>query len=527
MKLRTSRRGQWSGMSRRANMVTAPFWPYYADGASIGNRSNGADWEENSDMAMARLAANSGHIWFVSDAGASGNRIMAQRISDAADRGTWVLEQALDAAPDFEALASATLNGQAYLYIADIGDNSDNRATINIYRCKEPTITGSDDTLLDVNTEKIVCAYPGGNPPTHNDAETLLVDPDTGDMYIISKRDAAAGCYRLLHADSYTGTQTLTFMGAIWTPASITANATGSNSGYYTGGAINDNGDLIALRNYTHIYMFRRKPRQPIYHALLATGVSVPAFNQPIWRVTMATPHCDEPHGEGVCFDSSDNIYTCSEYLSANGHGAANYPTFKFNRVQRVVNETSFQDGVAPTAGYAGTRDCYIYRNNGGAEESTEFGVTATQIIVDYDSANVQRIGFLLWDISTIPTTATVVGAEMILNIEVEGNYFHAYKIIGITWTESTTYAALGHLPLFDNAEVSSAAAVTCTGWVNLTGVARYKMPVATIQDWVTTPANNKGLLLWGGVTDGNGQRFTSSEGTTATLRPKLVVRWW
>ena len=345
-------------------------------------------------------------------------------------------------------------------------------------------------------------------------------------MYIVTKRIATAQLWKLAHAASYSGTQTLEYLGTITTPA-LTQNATGSNGGYYTGGTINLAGNLIFLHSYRELYCFQRPSGMSIFAALQGPGNIVGACHQPTtYRATTPTPHTDNPQWEGVCADASNHLYTTSEYLTAFGHGAGNHPTFKYLKQSRPVIEASFQDGVFPTAGYAGTRDVYIHRNNGGAEDSTNFG-TNIQLIVDYDSANVQRSAFLLWDVSSIPANATVVGAEIQLNIEVEGNYFHAYRVIGISWVEGTvTYATIGHMPLLDGAEIATTPEFTCIGWVGLTGIARYQLTAATAQLWVTTPASNKGLYLWGGVTDGNGQRFTSREGATAAQRPKLIIRY-
>lgn len=498
--------------------------PGWADGSSIGNKPVTANWQEVSGLCFANATA--GHLWAVSDA--SANRMLAIRISDGAGRGEWPLQQALDAGADLEDCATRTINGVNYLYIADIGDNGAARTSVNIYRCVEPAITGSDGSILTVNVEKLNCTYPaspaGEGGGVGRDAECLLVDTN-GDMYIITKRIASVQLFRRQH--SVVGTAELEYLGTITSPP-LTQNATGSNGGYVVGGDINAAGNLIVIHSYREGYAYQRAAGMTILQALNQTPTTIGALHQPTtYRATMPSPNTDMPQWEALCFDSSDNLYAASEYLTAYGMGASNHPTFKFNKLTKPVYEIGFQDGVLPNAGYAGTRDAYIHRNNGGVEDSTNFGTNA-QLIVDYDSANVQRSAFLLWDLSAhIPVGATVVGAEMILNIEVEGNYFQAFRVLGITWAEGTvTYASIGHMPLFDNVEISSTAESLTTGWVGLTGVARYKLSTATVQAWVSTPASNKGLYLWGSVTDANGQRFTSREGVTATQRPKLLVRY-
>jgi hypothetical protein len=116
-----------------------------------------------------------------------------------------------------------------------MGDNGNARATIAIYRIKEPVITGGNGTLTaGTDYETIVCQYPAGDVPSHKDAETLLADPDTGDLYIVTKRITPAKVYRLAHAASYSGTQTLESLGTIWTPP-FAAPYDNANGGYYVG----------------------------------------------------------------------------------------------------------------------------------------------------------------------------------------------------------------------------------------------------------------------------------------------------
>jgi hypothetical protein len=66
------------------------------------------------------------------------------------------------------------------VYIADIGDNGRERASIFVHRVPEPASIDTDET---VEAETVVLSYPDGP----HDAETLLVHPDSGDLYIVTK----------------------------------------------------------------------------------------------------------------------------------------------------------------------------------------------------------------------------------------------------------------------------------------------------------------------------------------------------
>jgi hypothetical protein len=64
------------------------------------------------------------------------------------------------------------------LYFADIGDNSATRRTVTVYWIDQPTAT---DATVEPHSATMV--YPGGA----RDAETLLVDPSSGRLYLVSK----------------------------------------------------------------------------------------------------------------------------------------------------------------------------------------------------------------------------------------------------------------------------------------------------------------------------------------------------
>lgn len=172
------------------------------------------------------------------------------------------------------------------------------------------------------NYEAITCEYPAGNLPSHKDCETLLVDPANGDMYLITKRITPAKLYRLAHASSYTGTQTLEYMGTIWTPPQ-TNDLDATTAGYINGGDIDPDNEFIVLRGYEDVYLFARPAGMSVYDALQATGEAITAY------VGQGDHPSQEPKGEAVCVLSDRRLVTTSEYLSGHGSGTG-YPTFVY-----------------------------------------------------------------------------------------------------------------------------------------------------------------------------------------------------
>lgn len=491
--------------------------PAWADGVSIGNRPTTSDWQENSGVARSRLAANgagdSGHLWHISDSPA--NALLAQRISDAAGRGKWTLTGATIS--DLEDIASATVGGVDYLYLADIGDNSNARATFNIFRVVEPTITGSDQSTA--NFIQIVCEYPAGDLPSHKDAETIFVDPATGDIYIVTKRITPAKLYRLAHAASYTGTQTLEFVGDIWT-GPFTDDATGpSTGGYYVGGAINDAGTLLVLKNYQDVFVFPRNPAtQTIFQALSQTGIVVEGY---VGGERPSSHPNNEPKGEGICFLANDDLITTSEYNATYGSSASAYPTFRYAKLAATPIQVEFQEG---TNGYAGTSDTYIWSLS--TEQGNAKG-TETTFVCDYNSGTDERYGLLKFDLSSIPPQATIIGCDLYLNINTEGQFFELRKMYQ-PWNESSTYTSLGGLPAFDDVDAASVPDAVHGNYDTIQGTGVFvqiKIPVATVQAWVDGTIANEGWVVYG-TTNPDGLQFASSENATASDRPRLVVRY-
>jgi hypothetical protein len=90
---------------------------------------------------------------------------------------------------DCEDIASALVEGKPFLYLADIGDNQRKRSSVFVHRFPEP---GESGKVAKVESFELV--YPDGP----RDAESLMVDPRNGDVYIVEKIGGKpAGVYRL------------------------------------------------------------------------------------------------------------------------------------------------------------------------------------------------------------------------------------------------------------------------------------------------------------------------------------------
>lgn len=171
-----------------------------------------------------------------------------------------------------------------YLYIAEIGDNNARYGLYTVYRLPEPR--NLTDAIGPV--ERIQFKYPDGA----RDAETLMLDPQTKDLYIVSKREAKVHLYRLPYPQSTREIMTAEPLGEL--PYT-----------YVTGGGFSSNGTEILLRTYAGVFHWVRTNGQSVADALQRT-------------TARDLPYRVEPQGEAVCFDRDNKGYfTLSEKASA------------------------------------------------------------------------------------------------------------------------------------------------------------------------------------------------------------------
>jgi hypothetical protein len=178
-------------------------------------------------------------------------------------------------------------NGVYYLYIGDIGNNNPPMtATNTIYRI--PEVTDMNGSFDGARLEKIRYSYPDGP----RDAETLLLDPLTKDIFIVSK-EAQTAIYRLPYPQSTTEVTVAERVGVI--PAVTTA----------TSGDIAVDGTEILIRTYLAAYYWTRKDGETVAQTLSRSATRTLIVDL-------------EPQGEAICFDrKSEGFYTLSEKGSA------------------------------------------------------------------------------------------------------------------------------------------------------------------------------------------------------------------
>ena len=141
---------------------------------------------EASGMVASRK--NEGLLWVHNDSGNQPCIFLIDTLG--AIKRIFYLKNALNI--DWEDIAIGPgPGGEAnYMYVSDIGDNAAVRPDIQIYRFPEPSIVQKDSMINKY--DQINLHY----PDSARDAEAVMVDPITQDIYIISKREQHVGVYR-------------------------------------------------------------------------------------------------------------------------------------------------------------------------------------------------------------------------------------------------------------------------------------------------------------------------------------------
>lgn len=208
--------------------------------------------------------------------------------------GTWKVQNAEN--DDWEDMATYKDSaGKCWLYIGEIGDNKLQKAERTVYRVPEPSVTASTgstkkDPLAAPGTEAMNFIYPDGS---HN-AETLMVHPKTGDIYVLTKMvTGPAEIYRIKPAFGSGQAQKAEHLGSISVPA--------IPNGLLTGGDISPDGRRVILCDYGQAFE-------------LALPDGVEQFDA-VWKVTPVGVELGKrKNGETVCYSPDGmTLYATSE----------------------------------------------------------------------------------------------------------------------------------------------------------------------------------------------------------------------
>jgi hypothetical protein len=122
------------------------------------------------------------------------------------------------------AIGPASEPGRSALYVGEIGDNIGVRGQVRVYRIPEPDLAGTahGSVLAAVVPETTALVYPDGA----RDAEALVVDPESGAIFVITKPEPVSRVYLVRNPVFGTGTETvLEFLGEMDVGGVVAADA--------------------------------------------------------------------------------------------------------------------------------------------------------------------------------------------------------------------------------------------------------------------------------------------------------------
>lgn len=224
---------------------------------------------ETSGIADSKL--NTGYLWAQQD---SGNPPLIYLLKhDGTITDSILIENATNR--DWEDIV---LSGDQ-LFIGDIGDNNATYPDYVFYRFNEPSL----GTERVSGPDKIEFKYPDGS----HDAEAFLVDPNTKDIYIITKRDTKSKVYKLAYPQSISSMNEAVFIADLGFNGAVSAT-------------ISPDGKEIIVKTYLALYYYTKNATDDISVALAKAPATLD------YQV--------EAQGEAISFGlDNKGFYTLSE----------------------------------------------------------------------------------------------------------------------------------------------------------------------------------------------------------------------
>lgn len=265
------------------------------DSGKTKGEINNTEIDEASGLVASRNFP--GKLWLHNDSGDK-NRIFLIN-----NDGKWQNTIYLNGAQnrDWEDIAMSSFSdNENYIFVADFGDNE---ASYNneyfIYKFKEPKTLPQQGIDIQINNiETIKYKYPDGA----RDAEALLIDHATKDLYIITKREPQIRVYRIPAPQTTNSVITAEFLAELpigGTLGGIPAGATAADISV-------DNKEII-IKSYFQVFYWKLKTNENIKQALSR-------------KYDKLLPYVSEIQGEGMGFAHDDSgFYTIGESGPSNG----------------------------------------------------------------------------------------------------------------------------------------------------------------------------------------------------------------
>ena len=254
----------------------------------VGEREDRGELQSRDIAEASGIAAsrrNAGVFWVHNDSG-DRNRIFAIG-SDGKHLGVFIVR----GCPmwDWEdiAVGPGPEAGQSYIYIGDVGDNLARRESIRVCRVLEPVIELPIALRHDITIDAVMFRFAYPDQP-HN-AETLMVDPLTRDLYVVTKEPRQAQVYVATYPYNSQAQQVI--------PLKLIARLP---FGGVAAGDITADGRWIVMKNLGTVWLWKRRGSASVAAAVSAEPTPL--------------PYVREPQGEAIAWSEDGRGYvTVSE----------------------------------------------------------------------------------------------------------------------------------------------------------------------------------------------------------------------
>lgn len=170
--------------------------------------------------------------------------------------------------------------GKEILYIGDIGDNNSTRASVTIHKVIDPWTTAINGVVPTRAISSTTFTY----PDQPRDAEALLIDPWTHELYILTKREMNQILYRV-PTDVPTGS-----IGIAEKIVTLPTPPIGSIRDHIVAADISPDGDEIIIKTYLQMLYWQRENHQSLADTLV--------------KEPMSAPYAVERQGEAIAWDA-------------------------------------------------------------------------------------------------------------------------------------------------------------------------------------------------------------------------------
>jgi hypothetical protein len=266
-----------------------------------------ADHKGTSDLIEASgivaSISNPGYLWSHQDKNNT-NEIFLIDASTGETVASYSLELIFNRDWEDIEIGPGPIEGINYLYVGEVGDNDRVYRDYKIYRFEEPKLQdihlGNKNQIANELIETITFTYPDR---LKHDVETLLLDPWTKDLFLVTKRDFFSIIYVLPY------------------PQSTQENIRPIRVGEFpftraVGGNISRDGKEMLIKTYDFILHWERNTDETMVDMFKSIPQRAP-YNP------------TEPQGEAICFDESKGYYTLSEFSNAIVPVLYHYPRLK------------------------------------------------------------------------------------------------------------------------------------------------------------------------------------------------------